>query len=298
MSTDLAGYRVLVTGARGFVGRHVAAALLARGARVTGSSRADVPPGEGGLEWRRCDLADADATHALVRSISPDWIVHLSSLADGRRDQALVIPTFRSETVAAVHLLDAAATCGVRRIVLPASIEEPAPGEIPVSPYGAAKTATHMYARMFHRLYGTPVVMARIFMAYGPGQPEWKLIPAIARRALQGHPPAIESPDRLLDWIYIDDVADGLIASLLATGVEGGVVDIGSGQLTAIRDLAGLICRLAGPGVSPRLGEGQPRGDSLVRRADLGATRASTGWGPVVGLEEGLSRTLQALRAG
>jgi nucleoside-diphosphate-sugar epimerase len=297
MAPDLAGRRALVTGARGFIGRRLCGALAAHGAHVVATTRGPATAADAaGVEWRRCDFADADAARALVAAAAPDWVFHLGSLADGRRDRSLVLPTFHGETVAAVHVLEAVAAHGRARLLLPASIEEPAPGEAPASPYGAAKTATHLYARMYHRLYATPVVMARIYMAYGPGQPEWKLIPSVARQVMRGEAPVIESPDRLLDWVYIDDVVEALIATMLAPGVEGSVVDVGTGRLTPVRELVQALCGLIDPALSGRYGQGTARGDAHVRHADMAATRRATGWAPRITLEEGLRSTVAALR--
>ena len=292
----LAGCVVLVTGARGFVGRALIEVLRQQGADIVATTRSEFFPRGMGIRWQRCNLTDIGAVRALFAQHRPERVVHLSSQADGRRDLSLVPDTLQAETVAAVNLLTVATEAGVRRIVLPASLEEPATGEAPVSPYGAAKTATHLYARMFHRLYATPVVMARIFMAYGPGQAEWKLIPSTIKRLLTGEAPVIESPDRVADWVYIDDVADALARILVAPAVDGELVDIGSGTLTSIQDVVTRLAKQVAPAVQPRFGAGSARGDALVRTADLAAAERLTGWRPRIGLAEGLSRTIAALR--
>lgn len=295
--TALAGARVLVTGASGFVGRHLVAALVGAGAEVHGTSRSTQAPLQG-VRWWRCDVADGAAVAALFAELRPDHVCHLSSLADGRRERALVLPTLQSETVAAVNILDAATGAGTRRVILPASIEEPGADGVPLSPYGAAKTATHLYAKMYHRLYESPVVMARIFMAYGPGQPSWKILPATVARLLRQEAPVIDSPDRAVDWIYIADVVAGLLAVLSASDVDGEVVDVGSGELVTIRAIVERLRRLVGTDVQPSYGSAQARGDAGVRRADVARAQALTGWRPTVSLDEGLQRTVNALRAG
>ena len=76
--------------------------------------------------------------------------------------------------------------------------------------------------RSFHDLYGHPVVVARLFMVYGPGQ--WalsKLIPSTILTLLRGEAPKVSSGERPVDWVYIDDVVDGILACAVASGVEG-----------------------------------------------------------------------------
>jgi len=292
----LAGARVLVTGASGFIGRALLPVLTAEGADVHGTTRRPAP-GQPGVRWWQCDLADEAAARACIAGSRPDYIVHLSSLADGRRDRRLVLPILHSETVAAVNVLELAAERSVRRVLLPASLEEPLAGEAPTSPYAAAKSATHLYARLFRELYEAPVVMARIFMAYGPGQPEWKLIPFTAARMLRGEKIVIESPARQVDWIYIADVVAGLVAVLCAPGIEGEVVDLGSGALTTISTVVRRLHELTGATIAPEFAAGEAaRGSRHSRCADVARSAALTGWRPVVALETGLGHTVAALR--
>jgi nucleoside-diphosphate-sugar epimerase len=141
-----------------------------------------------------------------------------------------------------------------------------------------------------------PVVMARIFMAYGPGQPEWKLIPATALRMLRGEPARIESPDRRLDWIYVSDVVAGLLAILRAAHPPDEVIDLGSGELTPIRELVERLRRTTGCASPPVWGSGVARGNQREWQADTARSAALTGWSPRVALDEGLALTVAALR--
>jgi hypothetical protein len=112
--------------------------------------------------------------------------------------------------VAAANVLVAATEGGVRRLLLAGSLEEPDPHEswpVPASPYAAAKLGAGAVARMCHALYGTPVVWLRLFMVYGPAQPDVrKLIPHVTLSLLRGEAPRLSNGKRLVDWIYVDDV--------------------------------------------------------------------------------------------
>jgi nucleoside-diphosphate-sugar epimerase len=180
------------------------------------------------------------------------------------------------------------------------SLEEPQssdPELVPSSPYAAAKWACSAYARMFHQLYRTPVVLLRIFMAYGPGQPTQKLSPYVILSALQDEAPKLSSGERLVDWIYVDDVIGGLLAAARATDIEGCTIDLGSGTLVRIREVVEQLVRLSGSNARPLFGALPPRPIEPVRAANLLNSYSRIGWKPVISLEQGLDLTVKWFRA-
>jgi nucleoside-diphosphate-sugar epimerase len=288
--------RILVTGASGFLGLHLCRKLLGLGGELHAvcSSKPNVDGDR--FQWHPADLADAECTHKMVADIRPEIVFHLCSYAQGERDLALVGPTFRGELQSSVNLLSSLAETGCRRLIMPGSLEEPAPGEIASSPYAVAKAASRAYAQMFHQLYDLPVVMTRIFMAYGPGQSTKKLIPHSIGCLLRGEPLKIASPERKVDWVYVEDVVDGLIAAATASGIEGKSLDIGSGQLVKVRDVIERIQRLTDPEAVVEFGALPSQGFEQVRCANAMATHSLTGWRPQISLDAGLARTVACHR--
>src|SRR5206468_741420 len=111
------------------------------------------------------------------------------------------------------------------------------------------------YARMFHALYGLSVVVLRIFMTYGPAQRDVrKVIPYVILSALRGEAPALGSGARPVDWIYVGDVVEAIEAACGATDASGGSLDVGSGSLVTIRDVALRLVGTIDPSLSPRFG--------------------------------------------
>jgi len=289
--------RVLVTGGSGFLGRPLVARLAAAGAEVHAVART-VPENPAGARWHSLDLADEAAVRELIQRVRPRRLYHLASLVVGRRDLDVVLPALHANLLSTVHLLAAAASLdAIERIVLAGSMEEPLAGEPPSSPYSAAKGAASLYASLFRALYGAPIVTARIFMVYGPGQRDrTKLVPATIEAALAGHAPKISSGTREVDWIYVDDVVGGLLALGEAAGVEGATLDLGSGELATVRQVAETICRLVGA-PAPEVGALADRPLERPRRADLERTVAATGFRPRWTLADGLRATIEAARA-
>lgn len=287
------GKRVLVTGASGFLGQHLCAALLRSGAVVHATSR-QPPTNIGYITWHRVNLSDRVAVGNIVAATAPAIVFHFSSLANARRDLSLVVPTFEAEVLSTLNLLLALHGRSVERLVLAASSEEPADDDVPSSPYAAAKATSRAYARMFHTLYDMPAILVRIFMSYGPGQPDWKLIPYVLRCLREGHSPQVASSDRAIDWIYVSDVVEGVLAVAAASAAVGRTVDVGSGQVATIRELAETIRRLTGSDVPIEYVAGTARTNEVERRANLAQMKQLCRWQPQVTLEQGLRHTIDA----
>lgn len=290
----LRGRRIVVTGARGFLGRHLCRRLADAGAEVHGVSRRPPPSRSGPVRWRQADVALVEHVDRLWGEVRPHVVYHLAGCVDGAPRLDLLLPTYHSLLTSAVNLL-AAATASGGRLVLVGSLEEQLAiddGVPPASPYGAAKTAASMYAAMCHALFRTPVVVLRTFMVYGPGQPEWKLIPSTITALLAGASPELSSGQRRLDWTYVDDAIAALVAAGSAEGIEGRVLDVGSGRLVSVRDLVGRLLAIVGADVEPRFGVLADRPERVARAADVAATRQALGWEPEIDLEEGLARTV------
>jgi UDP-glucose 4-epimerase len=229
----------------------------------------------------------------------PDVVLHLASRVVGGRGLELVHSTLRHNLISAVNVMTAAVEQGTGRVVLAGSMEEPAieaPAGTPASPYAAAKWAATRYALMFHALYELSVVSLRIFMVYGPGQEEPRLVPHVIRSLLRGEPPRLTSGTRPIDWVYIDDVVEAFLAASVADGVEGTALDVGSGDSITIRDLVETLRQMIGTDVQPDFGAVADRPLETTSTADVERTKALLGWKPQTTLDEGLLRTIEWCR--
>jgi UDP-glucose 4-epimerase len=297
--------KALVTGARGFIGAALCKRLLASRVEVHAVSRN--PPAEAKhgvratkIQWWSADLVGLEVARNLIRTIRPDATFHLASLVTGSRSLETVLPIFQNNFMTAFNLLIATAenSTDAGRIVLAGSFEEPDEVDaVPCSPYAAAKWSASGYARMFHALYQTPVVIAKIFMVYGPGQSDHrKLIPYVAISLLRGEAPRLTSGVRLVDWIYVDDVVDGLIRCAQAPGIDGRAVELGSGETLSIREVVGQLTDLVPCTVEPQFGALPDRAFERVMKANIAESYKLIGWQPCMPLHAGLIHTVEWYR--
>lgn len=293
--TDWPSTRALVTGGSGFLGHHLVDRLATLGAEVHVTSRSPRFHVAHHCHWHVLDLADADAVTALFRAVRPDVVFHLSSAVTGSRDAHLVVPVLKANLLSTVALLSAAADQPGTRVVLAGSMEEPRLEDTvgsPSSPYAAAKWAASGYAAMFHHQWGVPVTTLRVAMAYGPGQHDrTKLLPYVITELIKGNEVHIANGNRLLDWVYVDDVTEAFIAAAETTGAAGTAVDIGSGVPTSIRDTVEAVRVLIGAANTIKYGALPARKQDSARIATLHDAARLLQWRPRVALEDGLRRT-------
>jgi UDP-glucose 4-epimerase len=286
--------KVLVTGASGFIGTHLCRGLVTTEADIYGISRTPQPTSLH-MQWWQGDLEDIACVRNLIRKIAPDVVYHLASNVTGSRDLDRVLPTLHSNFVSTVNLLTALTEIGCDRIVLAGSLEEPEIERgttVPSSPYAAAKWASSAYSQMFYELYQTPVVIAKIFMVYGPEQDSRFLIPTTISSVINGIPPKLSSGKRPIDWLYIDDLISGLIAMADAPDIVGQTLDLGTGNLSTIREVVERIVTRIDRRVDPIFGAIPDRLNEQIRVANAADSYAQIGWKATTSLEEGLKSTI------
>lgn len=289
--SSISGKRILITGAGGFIGRKLALRLVRKGAKVFGTSRNDRSSDTLPITWWQGSFEDLDRGRTIMTEVCPDVIFHLSGKVTAINRMENILPAYHSLLTSTVNLLTLSANLGCERILIIGSSNE-ASGQDPNSPYAAAKWASSMYGRLFNRLYDLPVVIARSFVGYGPGQPIDKLIPYVISQLINGQQPKLSSGSWKTDWVYIDDIVEGIIRCAFVPGIEGTTIDIGTGELTSVREIVEKIVGLLGPSVKPHFGALPDRFSEHTLVANTTYTWEKLQWKAATSLDEGLRRTV------
>jgi UDP-glucose 4-epimerase len=298
--------RAIVTGGAGFIGSHVADALLARGDEVvvldslaTGS-RENVPEG---AQLAELDIRD-DGVDALFDEVRPEACFHLA--AQAAVPVSVEQPVYDADVnvLGTIRILEAARRHGTRVVfsstggAIYGECEGPAteeqPGQ-PLSPYGTSKLAGEEYLAAYNRLYGSGHVSLRFANVYGPRQdPHGEAgVVAIFFGALAEGGQARIFGDGLQtrDYVYAGDVARATLASLVR---PGGVYNVGTGRATSVVELYELCRKTAESDAEARF-EAERPGDLRHSLLDVSRAERELGWRPEVTLEDGLRRTWESL---
>jgi UDP-glucose 4-epimerase len=309
--------RILVTGAAGFIGSHVAQALLDRGHSVrtidnfSTGSRANLAAIAGEVELIEGDIRSYERAHTAARGM--DVVIHLAALPSVPRSIQDPLTTNAVNVTGTLNVALASRDAGVRRVVFASSSSVYGRNEalpksedlvpMPISPYGVSKLAAEQYLMGFSAVYGIEAAALRYFNVFGPRQDPSSqysgVIPKFLTRALVGEPLVVFGDGtQSRDFTYVDNVVAATCAAAAVPLGDGSLVcNIGCGARHTLDDLAAAVLRVTGSG--SRVEYGPPRvGDVLHSYADVARAREELGYDPLVSLDEGLGRTLEWLGAG
>lgn len=307
--------RILLTGAAGFIGSHLAEKLLARGDVVAGIDNFDPfyarpikernlagPCSQAGFSFSETDILD---TESVIRLLTPETvIVHLAAKAGVRPSLQDPSGYVRANITGTQSLIDAARRAGVTRFVFGSSssvygddtsppFREDAAAVHPISPYAATKRAGELVLEALAPHHGLKVASLRFFTVYGPRQRPDLAIHSFTRRISAGEPITMFGDgSEARDYTYIDDIVTGVIAALDWT--EGAPVgleafNLGGNETIALSRMIAEISAALGLDARIERGGRQP-GDVRLTSADLTKSGRLLGYRPATPFPEGIRR--------
>lgn len=315
----LNGRRYLVTGAGGFIGSHLVEALVKGGAEVTAMIRYSSSASLGNLEFVDKDVKgnfrvvagnidDGDFVMSAMQGM--EVVCHLAALIAIPYSYVAPRSYVRTNVEGTLNVLEAARRLSVRRVVhtstsevygtaltVPISETHPLQGQ---SPYSASKIGADKLAESYYRSFNTGVVTLRPFNTFGPRQSARAFLPTIIAQALTRDTIKLGSLTPERDMTYVSDTVDGFIAASLVDGVEGDTINLGTGHTYTIGHFAERVLKLMGidkvieqdpSRLRPEKSEVLKLVSDNRRAADL------LKWSPRVGLDDGLLRMIEFIRA-
>ena len=301
----------LVTGGAGFIGSHLAAALVDKGARVriiddlSTGHRENLAEIGGDIDFIQASITDETALNRALRDV--ELVFHEAAIPSVPRSVERPLETHNASVNATLSLLLAAREQKVRRVIYAASSaaygDQPALPKredmrpAPMSPYAVAKLVGEYYCQVFTRVYGLETVSLRYFNVFGPRQdPSSQYSGVISRfisALLSGQRPVVYGDgEQSRDFTYIANVVAANLSAAEASSAVGQVINVANGVRVTLNALLDILKNLTGR-TDVQAQYAEPRqGDVRDSLADISLARSLLNYQPRVGLEEGLNLTI------
>ena len=303
--------RILVTGGAGFIGSHLARALVRRGDDVvvlddlSTGRRSNLEGVLSHLELVEGSLLDDAALSRALRGVGA--VLHQAAMPSVPKSLQFPRETHRANVEGTLALLDAARRLGVRRVVYAGSSsaygdqpdafksEDLTPR--PMSPYAVQKLTGEHYCAVHHALFGLETIALRYFNVFGPRQDPASqyaaVVPAFVTRMLQGESPVVHGDGlQSRDFTFIENVVEANLAALAAPPEAcGKVYNAACGHSTSLLQLIAWLNEILGTSISPVHTDGRA-GDVRASCADARRAREALGFSARIDVREGLTRTV------
>lgn len=317
---SLAGRPVLVTGADGFIGSHLAERLVREGSRVRAfclyNSRGSAgwldetePAVRAEIEVHFGDIRDARFVEAAAEGV--ETVFHLAALIAIPYSYVAAESFVDTNVRGTLNVLEAARRAGVSQVIETSTSEVyGTPETLPIlethpfiaqSPYAATKVAADQLALAFHRTYGLPVTVLRPFNTYGPRQSDRAVLPTMIRQLLAGRSEIrLGRLDTRRDLTFVSDTVEGFVRTATTPHLDGCTIQLGTGRAESIGELFAIASRLTGNPATVVLSADRVRPDAsevLALQSDPSLARRLLGWEATTDLETGIASTIDWLRA-
>lgn len=302
--------KVLVTGGAGFIGLHVVKLLLEKGYSVAVVDKILPDTKNKNVRWYKLDIRDKSLSE-IFKKEKPDFVVHLAAQTSVEESIKDPIEDLNVNVLGSLKVLDNCKSQGVKKVVftstsavygehprseLPLNESHPT---TPLSPYGASKLAAELLFLQFHKNFGLDCAVLRISNVYGPGEKKESgaVIPTFLRKLQAGKQTVIFGDGtQTRDFIFVEDVVKAILNAVeFEKEIESKVFNISSGKETSINELHNLIAKILGlPNTKPKY-ERERKGEIKKIFLDNSLAKKELNWRPLISLENGIKRTIEAL---
>jgi UDP-glucose 4-epimerase len=302
---------ILITGAEGFVGRHLTAALLSSGASVTQLVRRGSATAIQNKSSIEIDLTDRKRVADAFSSRNPDFVVHLAATKSRGNIGCDFIDNYDANASMVINVIHACFNLSnFKKLIFIGTCDEYGPipcpfveshREAPSNAYGLGKLAATQMLGTLSRSDGFPSIILRPSVIYGPRQGTEMFLSALIQSLVAGNDFAMTAGEQYRDFVYVDDVVDAIIRALNAhEAINGKVFNIGSGQSRRINDVAVFVAKQIGQNAIEHIKFGaipyRPN-EVMDYSVDITQARSVLGWQPKTSLEAGLQETVKYFKS-
>lgn len=302
--------KYLVTGGAGFIGSHIAEALVRRGDEVrvlddfSTGKRENLAAVAGRIELIEGDIRDLAACRRAAAGVRT--VFHEAALVSVARSVADPLLNDAINVRGTLNMLVAAKDAGVRSFVMASSSavygDDPAAAKVegregkPLSPYGVGKLVDEKYGQVFHALHGLDAVALRYFNVFGPRQDPHSeysaVIPLFIARMLRGERPTIYGDgEQSRDFVYVGDVVRANLAAADSAAAAGQAINVACGAGTTVNGLVAALNGVLGTRIEAAYAPPRP-GDILHSTADISKAGRLMGFSPGMSFADGLKETV------
>ena len=307
----LSGKRVLVTGATGFIGSHIARRLRDEGAHLgllvrPGSDLSRLDDLVSSAVLLEGDIVDAAKLEPTVREFDPQFVFHLAAYTQVGREFSHADEALRNNFGGTINLLRTLEGTDISRIVTAGTCEEYGDGKQPlteesplllVSPYSVSKAAATLWAQMVFRTSNLPIVVVRPFLCYGPGQEPCRLIPQAILAALENRDFPMTAGEQTREFTHVSDMVEGFMRASVAEKAVGEVINLGSAEEYPVSEVVQMIFEIAESKARPQLGAVPYRAAEMWRCLSSNEkAKRLLDWSPTISLRDGLVDTISWYR--
>jgi len=303
--------KIVITGGAGFIGSHIAEALVQDHEVIIVDNlddyyspalkqrNLDCVMAKGDAKFVRGDITDLDLVRKVIDE-TVDYVFHEAAQAGVRISVEDPFKPNSVNVLGTLNVLKASLDAGVRRVINASSSSvygkvqylpfDEAHPTLPVSPYGVSKLAAEHYCRVFYEVYGLPTVSLRYFTVYGPRMRPDLAISIFTQKMLANEPITVFGDgEQTRDFTYIDDIVRVNRKLLETDAADGYAMNVGDGHRIAVNDLISHLREITGSASEVMYSDKQ-KGDAEHTMADVGLARELVSYRPEVSIDEGLDR--------
>ncbi|WP_353893797.1 SDR family NAD(P)-dependent oxidoreductase [Proteinivorax hydrogeniformans] len=306
MVSSFKNKRVLITGASGFIGSHMVRRMVKEGAKVFILARQDsdlwrISYLKDSVEVYTCDIRNALQVDICINKIKPDYVFHMAAYGVDSRQKDYLVAAY-TNIIGTVNLLNSLKAVGCTKFLNAGTcmeygdkdkpIKEYEPLE-PLNIYGSTKASAGILAHQIAAENNIDIVTLRAFGIFGEAEGSHKFFPHIILSILNGKDVELTSCEQYRDYCYIDNIIDGFVLAALNNEAKNEIFNIGSGNISPLKDYVNLIFSHMGAKTEPAFGVVPHRSRDVWRpQPDITKIQTKLKWEPKVSLEDGLAITI------